>query len=71
MSVFEDVSYTEKTIYASSLGKDNLSYFDVTIHSSGAKTGQEGSVNFVMGAGQMKNFVGEMQAVLEILKAIK
>jgi hypothetical protein len=60
VNIFEDVLITEKTVYASSFGKGNLPYYDLTIETEEDKIGQGDSLNFVMGAGQMKNFVAEM-----------
>jgi hypothetical protein len=48
---FEDVLVTEKTVYASSFGKGNLPYYDLSVESSGDKIGQDENLNFVMGAG--------------------
>lgn len=71
MNKYEDVLVTEKTVYASSFGKGNLPYYDLTIETQDDKIGQNQNLNFVMGAGQMRNFVAEMSSVLDMIKNAK
>lgn len=71
MNKFDDVKIIEKTIYASSFSKGNIGYYDLTIEIADDKIKQEQSINFVMGAGQFKNFLSEMQSVLDMIKNVK